>query len=182
MRVGGSYSQWVEFKYERLPVFCYLCGRLDHDEKECLVWLRSAGPITAEDKQFGPWLRATPERLQKSHVVLGQRSGECTSPGQWGVRLSERDLQSRQLKVVSDERRQPNKATSTNVDRADLESWTRESESFKEKLSGETEKPNFEEQLRELDAEISGKADTGCNMEKVLMTRELESEVKKSAN
>ena len=54
VRSGGSNSRWVEFKYEHLPVFCYLCGRLDHDE----------------DKQYGPWLRATHDRLQKSHVVL----------------------------------------------------------------------------------------------------------------
>ena len=72
VRSGGSNSWWVEFKYERLPVFCYLCGRLDHDEKECLEWLRSAGPIRIEDKQYGPWLRATHDWLQKSHVALGQ--------------------------------------------------------------------------------------------------------------
>ena len=84
VRSGGSNSWWVEFKYERLPVFCYLCGRLDHDEKECLEWLRSAGPIRIEDKQYGPWLRATHDWLQKSHMVLGQQSGECASLGRLG--------------------------------------------------------------------------------------------------
>ena len=48
-------------------------------------------------------------------------------------------------------------------------------------MPGETEKPNFEEQLRVLDAEISGKTDKGCNREKVPMTRKLVSEVEKSA-
>ncbi|XP_075669675.1 uncharacterized protein LOC142639366 [Castanea sativa] len=72
VRMGGSESRWVEFKYERLPVFCYLYGRIDHDEKKCIEWLRSAGLMKAEDKQYGPWLRAIPDRLQKSHVVLGQ--------------------------------------------------------------------------------------------------------------
>ena len=74
-----------------------------------------------------------------------------------------------------------NKETDTNDDRVDVESWTRESERFKEKVPGETEKPNFEEQLRVLDAEISGKADIRCNREKVPMTRKLDSEVKRSA-
>ena len=96
VRSGGSESQWVEFKYERLPVFCYLCGKLDHDENECLEWLRSVGPIRAKEKQYGPWLRATHDRLQKPHMVLGQQSRECASFGQLGERSPDHDWQMRQ--------------------------------------------------------------------------------------
>ena len=36
---GGSEPVWVGFKYERLPIFCYWCGKLNHDEKDCGMWL-----------------------------------------------------------------------------------------------------------------------------------------------
>ena len=33
--LGGSEPHWISFQYERLPVFCYWCGLLNHDEKDC---------------------------------------------------------------------------------------------------------------------------------------------------
>ena len=48
----GLDSRWVKFKYERLLVFYYLCGRIDHNEKDCIEWIRIADSINLEDKRL----------------------------------------------------------------------------------------------------------------------------------
>lgn len=32
---------WINFKYECLPSMCYLCGCLDHDDRDCNLWMDS---------------------------------------------------------------------------------------------------------------------------------------------
>jgi hypothetical protein len=62
-KVGmGDQDYWVSFKYERLPNFCYWCGLLTHDEKECDIWIRSKGTLSAADQQYGSWLRGDSDR------------------------------------------------------------------------------------------------------------------------
>ena len=48
---------WVLFKYERLPNFCYQCGLLEHDLKDCT---RKDGVDKNGDRgelQYGAWMR-----------------------------------------------------------------------------------------------------------------------------
>nr|POE92087.1 uncharacterized protein CFP56_29631 [Quercus suber] len=45
---------WVSFKYERLPTFCFTCGKIDHDEKHCGMEIEKQ-PL---ERQYGEWLRA----------------------------------------------------------------------------------------------------------------------------
>ena len=68
LRRGGNIlnldgeKTWVNFKYERLPSFCYACGYLGHDEKHC-----PNQPCNPDSpKQYGEWLRASGN--QKSSV------------------------------------------------------------------------------------------------------------------
>uniref|UniRef100_A0A2N9GLU6 CCHC-type domain-containing protein n=1 Tax=Fagus sylvatica TaxID=28930 RepID=A0A2N9GLU6_FAGSY len=52
---------WVQLKYERLPDFCYLCGRLGHMKKECTksgAREEGDGALDRNLKKFGPWLVA----------------------------------------------------------------------------------------------------------------------------
>ncbi|XP_058784594.1 uncharacterized protein LOC131659420 [Vicia villosa] len=54
----------VHFKYERLPIFCFICGRMGHQIKDCeaIEELNEEGfeDIEEQDLAFGQWLRASP--------------------------------------------------------------------------------------------------------------------------
>lgn len=66
VRLGEHGLKWVDLKYERLPIFCYLCRRVDHDERECMQGLRSNNTLRPEEKQFGQWLHATSDKFQET--------------------------------------------------------------------------------------------------------------------
>lgn len=47
------YDLQIEFKYKRLPKFCYECHRIGHDEDSC-----KSKEANAHIEDYGPWLRA----------------------------------------------------------------------------------------------------------------------------
>lgn len=61
-------------KYERLPNFCYWCGRVNHGEKDCEVWLQGKGKLKKENQQYGAWLCAELLRQNRKSVVVISRS------------------------------------------------------------------------------------------------------------
>jgi hypothetical protein len=49
--------KWIDFRYENLPMFCFLCGYIGHNEANC-----EQQNTTTEEGEInprGPWLRAT---------------------------------------------------------------------------------------------------------------------------
>jgi hypothetical protein len=51
-------GKWFDLKYEKVPHFCFDCGRLVHSEGECQF-------EKGEAQQWGEWLHASPQRSQK---------------------------------------------------------------------------------------------------------------------
>lgn len=66
-RSGGDWF-WVDFRYERLPTFCFICGMLGHADRFCPKLFEGAS--MESEKPYGGWTRATGRRPQ---AALGER-------------------------------------------------------------------------------------------------------------
>jgi hypothetical protein len=57
LTLGGK-EYWVTFKYEKLPLFCFHCGRILHGRKGCTVKTSQRRYEEEGHKDWGVWLRA----------------------------------------------------------------------------------------------------------------------------
>ena len=77
---GGR--NWVTFKYERLPTFCFNCGILGHDNRHCHVSVEEQG----KNSQYGEWLKAGnvfkggPDKVRSS-TSYGKESNKAENNG-----------------------------------------------------------------------------------------------------
>ena len=77
-------ERWISFKYKKLPNFCYWCGLISHDGKDCNLWLARKETGHAEPTEHGPWLRAMPFNPGKTAFTvvsgLGDGLGGASKP------------------------------------------------------------------------------------------------------
>uniref|UniRef100_A0A803NVA0 CCHC-type domain-containing protein n=1 Tax=Cannabis sativa TaxID=3483 RepID=A0A803NVA0_CANSA len=75
MKVSNDDSSWywVNFKYEKLPTFCFICGKIGHAEKFCpRLFLK---PLHLQEKPYNLELRASTQRRHSTFGVQWLRSG-----------------------------------------------------------------------------------------------------------
>lgn len=85
---------WFDFKYEKIPHFCFECGRLVHGENGCV-------PAADPDQQWGEWLRASPGRSWGRKDV--SHRGPVGSANSFGsVRSSDGEQSRRKMGSVRD--------------------------------------------------------------------------------
>lgn len=60
VRIGQGEPCWLPVTYERLPSFCYRCGKLGHTHKDCAEVDEKEEELTEDSMPYGGFMRASP--------------------------------------------------------------------------------------------------------------------------
>lgn len=77
IRKAGDGWEWIMFKYENVPTFCFICGLLGHSEKYCSILFEK--PEDEIIKPYGVWMRAPLRRPTKLIGAKWLREGSSES-------------------------------------------------------------------------------------------------------
>ncbi|XVF05791.1 hypothetical protein REPUB_Repub05bG0203000 [Reevesia pubescens] len=58
LRLSDGHTILVMIRYERLPILCFVCGRLDHHESECETAVKMWKVHGSVTKEYGHWMCA----------------------------------------------------------------------------------------------------------------------------
>ena len=166
VRLGEHGMKWVEFKYERLPIFCHLCGMIDHDERDCLQGFRSKETPMPEEKQFGPWLRANLDKHQKTLLITAGKYGESRNGEVEPETMARRRNAELAKEGVITRNDGLGKAERTVEARADVVNMDNIPDHLKIKIPNISLSSNFEAELQAIDAAIMGDV-SGVNDEPI---------------
>ncbi|XP_062089039.1 uncharacterized protein LOC133795601 [Humulus lupulus] len=98
---------WVNFKYEQVPTFCFICGIIGHSERFCPKLFDT--PLEDIEKPYGVFMRVAPRRQknligaqwlrsgkveQTSHGAGRDAAGEAATPTGAGTRPTPRHADS----------------------------------------------------------------------------------------
>jgi hypothetical protein len=144
VQLGKGKLGWLTFKYERLPNFCYVCGLLTHGEKDCGMRMKTRGDDPHAPPQYGPWLRAEPEKFQRKSFVTVE-----------GRRNPFKPVHPQPEKRHSSETAPPHNTRPPNEITTDMETEDSGEIPSVDPQIPETNKDDFEKQLHEIDLAIN---------------------------
>ncbi|CAI9764252.1 unnamed protein product [Fraxinus pennsylvanica] len=73
--IGGEGTVWTRFTYERLPEYCYHCGKIGHSFKDCTSPDANLEEDDVSKLPYGPWLKANSlGGRSRSGINFGSRS------------------------------------------------------------------------------------------------------------
>lgn len=83
LNLGGK-SYWVNFKYEKLPMFCFHCWRIVHGSQGCPESTHLHLNSENTEKQWGVWFRAEAPR-RRTPTKVSEAKGK---PSTWEEKQS----------------------------------------------------------------------------------------------